>query len=699
MRSSLTFLFLIGFVTFAFGQVKRYVKPTATGNGSGLTWANASNNLQAMIDASASGGEVWVASGTYKPTKNPTGCSNCTSNRDSAFSLKAGVKVYGGFTGTETVLGQRYWAANITILSGDIGVPGDNTDNAYHVVVAAFGSSTPTTQIDGFTITGGRADGSGSITINGQSIFNNHGGGIYVYGGTNNTISNNTIFGNSSTGRGGGIYATLGSINIITNIISGNSASSGGGILTYNNTNSTFTNNSISGNSATFGGGVYTLGGTNIITNSTISGNSANTTGGIFISGGTTSITNSIVWGNNSGLGGSTPSVTYSIVQSGFTGCMSCPNTNGNVDPQFISALAPGLNTGGNYNLKPISPAINVGNNAAPGLSGITTDIMGAPRIFNDTVDLGAYELYNGTQNVGIGTHYPGAKLEVAGGVKIADSIYIGGQVRILSGSPGPDKVLTSDASGLASWKNINEQVPGTVAGQMQYWDGTTWINVNPPSGNNKVMGFENGMPTWLNIAGLTILGPTDVYNPNTGKVWMDRNLGATQVATSSTDAASYGDLFQWGRGADGHQVRSPLSGTISTLSSTDIPGHGNFIVTTSFPSDWRSPQNNTLWQGVSGTNNPCPTGYRLPTETEWNAERSSWSSNNSAGAFASRLKLPLAINRLHSDGSINRATGGYYWSSTVDGTNARYIVFGSSSAVLSTGLRALGLSVRCIKD
>jgi hypothetical protein len=45
-----------------------------------------------------------------------------------------------------------------------------------------------------------------------------------------------------------------------------------------------------------------------------------------------------------------------------------------------------------------------------------------------------------------------------------------------------------------------------------------------------------------------------DVTNPTTGKTWMDRNLGASQVANSSTDAASYGDLYQWGRRADGHQ-------------------------------------------------------------------------------------------------------------------------------------------------
>jgi len=73
--------------------------------------------------------------------------------------------------------------------------------------------------------------------------------------------------------------------------------------------------------------------------------------------------------------------------------------------------------------------------------------------------------------------------------------------------------------------------------------------------------------------------GPTaivDVTNPTTGKIWMDRNLGATQVATSSTDAASYGDLYQWGRRSDGHQCRT--SATTATLSSTDTPAHGNFI-------------------------------------------------------------------------------------------------------------------------
>ena len=189
-----------------------------------------------------------------------------------------------------------------------------------------------------------------------------------------------------------------------------------------------------------------------------------------------------------------------------------------------------------------------------------------------------------------------------------------------------------------------------------------------------------------------------DVTNPTTGRIWMDRNLGATQVATSSTDVYSYGDLYQWGRRADGHQCRT--SPTTATLSSIDQPAHGNFIIAPSAPYDWRSPQNVNLWQGVNGVNNPCPSGYRLPTETELNNERLSWGSNNGSGAFAAPLKWTLAGGRNLSNGSLDAVgTNGDYWSSTVSGTNSRFLNFGSSGAYMLNGNRANGFSVRCLKD
>lgn len=187
-----------------------------------------------------------------------------------------------------------------------------------------------------------------------------------------------------------------------------------------------------------------------------------------------------------------------------------------------------------------------------------------------------------------------------------------------------------------------------------------------------------------------------DVINATTGKTWMDRNLGASQVANSITDANSYGDLYQWGRFTDRHQCRS--SSTTTNMSTTDLPGHGDFI--TSNGSDWRSTENVSLWQGVNGINNPCPSGYRIPTEAELNAELISWVSNNADGAFGSVLKLPMAGTRFYSNGSLGGiGTSGRYWSSTVSGTRSLDLNFNTSNVYISDTDRSYGRSIRCIKD
>jgi len=189
----------------------------------------------------------------------------------------------------------------------------------------------------------------------------------------------------------------------------------------------------------------------------------------------------------------------------------------------------------------------------------------------------------------------------------------------------------------------------------------------------------------------------------STGKTWLDRNLGATQVATSSTDEAAYGDLYQWGRGSDGHQFRG--SGTTTTLSGTDVPvspDNAKFILAPNTPWDWRSPQKDGLWQGVNGTNNPCPSGFRIPTGDELNNERLSWGSNNAAGAFGSPLKFTVAGARAGIDGSLFiDGSNGHYWSSTVEvgGTGSRYLNFDSGTAGVLGAIRAFGCSVRCIKE
>jgi len=189
-----------------------------------------------------------------------------------------------------------------------------------------------------------------------------------------------------------------------------------------------------------------------------------------------------------------------------------------------------------------------------------------------------------------------------------------------------------------------------------------------------------------------------EVLNPVTGRTWMDRNLGADRVAITLTDSLSYGYLFQWGREGDQHQFRN--SAMVTTLSSSDRPRTTTFILAPDSPFDWRSPQNNRLWQGIEGTNNPCPAGFRIPTETEWIQESQTWNSNDVIGAFESALKLPAAGRRNFSAGVLfDVGEFGYYWSSSTEGSFSRGLGIFNTSARIFSYNRAGGNSVRCIKD
>ena len=149
---------------------------------------------------------------------------------------------------------------------------------------------------------------------------------------------------------------------------------------------------------------------------------------------------------------------------------------------------------------------------------------------------------------------------------------------------------------------------------------------------------------------------------------------------------------------SDGHESRTSVETSVN--SSSDIPGNGNYIIEDTSPYDWRTPQNNNLWQGTSSLNNPCPNGYRLPTSTELDTERLSWSSNTSAGAFASPLKLVASGFRNRYDGTVNyEGRNGDYWSSTVNGTESHGMGIDSNNAGIYSYDRAYGLSVRCIQD
>jgi predicted outer membrane repeat protein len=359
-------------ITSPYVNGRVYVTIDGAGNKDGSSWANAFQGLDAPLLAAAQRTtctaikEIWVTYGIYIPTHK---AGNGTSEHDHAFVLVAGVNIYGGFAGWETSLEERNFATNKSVLSGD---------NAYHTVISAGNmiSGTDTARLDGFVIRNGKAKGSGTITVNSQSISANSGGGIYFANSSPNIV-NVEIKGSEASASGGGIYANNSSPKLINVVVSGNLSASGGGI--------------------------YLNGGSPALTNITVSGNRATTSGGgIYTNNSSPQIGNSIVWGNAAGSSnnvhstGGSPAYQYSLIQDlNPSGTGNINGTNPSNDPVFVlpipASSAPSID--GYYRPQLGSPALNAGNNA---LNREPTDIESNPRIQETNIELGAYEVnYN----------------------------------------------------------------------------------------------------------------------------------------------------------------------------------------------------------------------------------------------------------------------------------------------------------------
>ncbi len=258
------------------------------GGGTCTSWADACG-LQTALTSASDGDEIWVAAGTYLPTN--------TTDRSASFQLKNGVAIYGGFAGTEIAREERDWVANPTILSGDIGVAGNNSDNSFHVVYGTALSAT--TILDGFTITAGNTK-SGPMSVLGGGMLNDvnsspvltnltfsnneadYGGGMYNSPSSNPTLTNVTFSGNTASYNGGGLYNITCNPSLFNVTFSGNiAATNGGGIFNYTSS-PTLTNVTFSGNTASFaGGGIYNFNNSNPnLTNVTFSANTASNRGG-----------------------------------------------------------------------------------------------------------------------------------------------------------------------------------------------------------------------------------------------------------------------------------------------------------------------------------------------------------------------------------------------------------------------------------
>jgi hypothetical protein len=295
-----------------FPQPIRYVKQDGTGDGS--SWANASGDIQAMLNATGVE-EVWVAAGTYKPNRKAEATEIITPNdRDNAFVLRANVKLYGGFAGTETALSQRNWNTNETKLNGDFNgddvydasgmLTANGSENAYHVVVAA--GSLGTARIDGFTLQGGYANNNSNILVNGVNVTRDNAGGLAVYT-SSPDIANCVFTGNTATWGAGLCINFSSSPNVSNCTFKSNTGNYGGGILIANSSSSRIDNCNFTENKSDWGGGLLqNTNSSSTITNCKFTDNTGTTAaGGIGVANSSSSeIDHCTFTGNKSQWGG-----------------------------------------------------------------------------------------------------------------------------------------------------------------------------------------------------------------------------------------------------------------------------------------------------------------------------------------------------------------------------------------------------------
>ena len=263
--------------------------------------------------------------------------------------------------------------------------------------------------------------------------------------------------------------------------------------------------------------------------------------------------------------------------------------------------------------------------------------------------------------------------------------------------------------SATSSTTNVTIGVSGTTLTltPASNWDGTATITatVNDGTVDSSAQTFVLTVYAFQSGDGFNDKVYLTVTSPDTGRVWLDRNLGATQVCTSSTDSDCYGYVYQWGRNDDGHEIRT--SSTTTTLASTITPGTDTFIISTDPNNDWTTADSlgssrTSAWIDA-GVNDVCPAGYSVPTEAELTAdstEATTTDITDAATAYSSFLKLPVGGDRVAETGNMARVDSfGWLWTRSILDSEARVLGYNAGIATFVDTDKGISLSVRCIKD
>ncbi|NOY82108.1 MAG: hypothetical protein GXP31_14015, partial [Kiritimatiellaeota bacterium] len=440
-----------------------YVRIGGAGTRDGTSWDNAFADLQSALQQATAGDEVWVTTGVYLPDPvDPL----------ATFDIPAGVRLYGGFRGDEESRKDRESGGEAeTVLSGDVGVAGDATDNSLHVVTANDGAVLDGVVIENGYATIARSRGatspagmgaglvatSGTIEVRNCRFRNNYaeinGAAVHISGTGARFIS--CSFENNVAGNAGGAVYLSGTTAAVTSLtactFTGNTGGAGGGGAlgiengagTVELVNCVFNRNtSPPGN----GAAIVNVASTLRIVNSTFFDNTTSGNGVIADTTGTEStvIRNSIIWESGAvrplalwEAAAGTFDVAVSDVMGGAPGL-----GNIDLDPLFADFV------NGDFNLLPGSPCIDAGDETAAGFP--SRDMDGRDR-FDDPAtpntgvgtpppDIGAYEYSNiyvstsGNDATGDGSSTsPYATIQMGidtapwmGTVLVADGVYTG---------------------------------------------------------------------------------------------------------------------------------------------------------------------------------------------------------------------------------------------------------------------------------